>query len=112
MTDAGGRTTTVGAIATGTSLVRKGLVSSTEPGDGTRVRYELTERGRLAVIELRKLADTGAGGLNFTQHSIDRADLVVLVGHDGLVQWSSHRDREQCARMLEGIAEGIRRGTL
>ena len=50
--------------------------------------------------------------MEITQHQLDRTDLVVLVGHDGLVQWSSHRSREACADMLRGIAEAIEDGTL
>lgn len=50
--------------------------------------------------------------LGITQHSLDRSDLVVLVGHDGLVEWSSHRDRDQVVTMLRSIADGIENGTL
>lgn len=50
--------------------------------------------------------------LNITQHQLDRTDLVVLVGHDGLVEWSARREPEQVAKMLREIADGIEAGTL
>lgn len=50
--------------------------------------------------------------LPITQHQLDRTDLVVLVGHDGLVEWSSHRDRDDVVEMLHGIADAIEDGTL
>jgi hypothetical protein len=50
--------------------------------------------------------------MNITQHQLDRTDLVVLVGHEGLVEWSSHRDRDEVADMLRKIADGIEAGTL
>lgn len=50
--------------------------------------------------------------LTITQHLLDRTDLVVIVGHDGLVEWSSHRDRDEVVAMLHGIANGIEDGTL
>lgn len=50
--------------------------------------------------------------MNITQHQLDRADLVVIVGHDGLVEWSANRDREQVAAMLRDIADSIEDGTL
>jgi hypothetical protein len=60
---------------------------------------------------------TLAGGpteerMNITQHQLDRTDLVVLVGHERLVEWSSHRDRDEVADMLRKIADGIEAGTL
>ncbi|MCS7478742.1 hypothetical protein ACFFQW_13025 [Umezawaea endophytica] len=39
-----------------------------------------------------------SGGLAITQDHLDRTDLVVLVGHDGLVEWSSHRDHDAPTR--------------
>lgn len=50
--------------------------------------------------------------LNLTQDYLDRTDLVVLVGHDGLVEWSSHRDRDQVVAMLRSVADDIEEGTL
>ena len=50
--------------------------------------------------------------LTITQHLVDRTDLVVFVGHDGLVQWSSHRDRDDVVAMLRSIADAIENGTL
>jgi hypothetical protein len=50
--------------------------------------------------------------LTITQHLLDRTDLVVLVGHDGLVEWSSHCDRDEVVAMLRGIADNIESGTL
>src|SRR4051812_32825758 len=49
--------------------------------------------------------------LTITQHHVDRNDLVVLVGHDGLVEWSSHRDRDDVVEMLRNIADAIEDGT-
>ena len=50
--------------------------------------------------------------LNITQEHLDRTDLVVLVGHDGLVEWSASRSREQVVTMLREIADSIEAGTL
>lgn len=50
--------------------------------------------------------------LSITQQELDRTDLVVLVGRDGIVQWSAKRSREQVAAMLRDIADGIDDGTL
>ena len=50
--------------------------------------------------------------LNITQQELDRTDLVVLVGHDGIVQWSAKRDREQVAAILRSVADSIEDGTL
>ena len=50
--------------------------------------------------------------MDITQHQLDRTDLVVLVGHDGLVEWSAKRSREEVAAMLRGIADDIEDGTL
>jgi hypothetical protein len=50
--------------------------------------------------------------MDITQHQLDRSDLVVVVGHDGLVEWSAKRDREQVVNMLRGIADSIENGTL
>jgi hypothetical protein len=50
--------------------------------------------------------------LNITQQELDRTDLVVLVGGDGIVQWSANRSREQVAAMLHSIADSIKDGTL
>ncbi|MBE8524822.1 hypothetical protein ILP97_46340 [Amycolatopsis sp. H6(2020)] len=49
--------------------------------------------------------------LTITQHHVDRTDLVVLVGHDGLVEWSSHGDRDAVVEMLRSIADAIEDGT-
>jgi hypothetical protein len=51
-------------------------------------------------------------GVGITQEELDRTDLVVLVGRDGLVQWSSHRSREQVAKALRGIADAIEDGSM
>ena len=50
--------------------------------------------------------------MNITQQSLDRADLIVLVGHDGLVEWSAHRSRDAVAAVLRNIADGIENGTI
>ena len=50
--------------------------------------------------------------MNITQAELNRTDLVVLVGHDGIVQWSAKRDREQVATMLRDIADSIEDGSL
>lgn len=50
--------------------------------------------------------------MDITQHQLDRSDLCVVVGHDGLVEWSSNRTREQVVTMLRNIADGIEDGTL
>lgn len=47
-----------------------------------------------------------------TQDQLDRTDLVVLVGHDGLVEWSARRDRDQVVTMLRDIADAIENGSL
>jgi hypothetical protein len=49
--------------------------------------------------------------LTITQHHVDRTDLVVLVGHDRLVEWSS-RDSDDVVAMLHRIADAIEDGTL
>lgn len=55
---------------------------------------------------------TAPTGLGITQHQLDRSDLVVIVGHDGLVEWSAKRSREEVASMLHRIAESIEDGSL
>jgi hypothetical protein len=50
--------------------------------------------------------------LNITQQELHRTDLVVLVGRDGIVQWSASRSREQVVAMLRSIADSIEDGTL
>jgi hypothetical protein len=50
--------------------------------------------------------------LDISQHGLDRADLVVLVRHDGLVEWSAKRTRAEVVDMLRGIADEIEAGTL
>jgi hypothetical protein len=50
--------------------------------------------------------------LNITQQELDRTDLVVLVGGDGIVQWSAKGSREQVAAMLHASAGSIKDGTL
>jgi len=49
-----------------------------------------------------------------TQQQLDRTDLVVLVGDDGLVEWSAqeNRSREAVVAMLRTIADDIEKGTL
>lgn len=46
-------------------------------------------------------------GMDITQRLLDRADLVVIVGDDGLTQWSANRSREAVAEMLHNIADNI-----
>ena len=53
-----------------------------------------------------------AMALDISQHQLDRADLVVLVGHDGLVEWSASRSRGEVVTMLRGIADDIEDETL
>lgn len=55
---------------------------------------------------------TAPGGLGITQAQLDRSDLVVIVGHDGLVEWSAHRSREEVTDMLRSIADSIEDGSL
>jgi hypothetical protein len=50
--------------------------------------------------------------MDITQHQLNRADLVVIVGHDGLVEWSGNRSREEVATMLRNIADSIEDGSL
>jgi hypothetical protein len=50
--------------------------------------------------------------LDITQKQLDRTDLAVLVGQDGLVEWSARRDRDQVVEMLREIADDIEDGTL
>lgn len=50
--------------------------------------------------------------LDITQHQLDRTDLVVLVGHDGIVEWSSHRSRDEVVAMLRSLADSVEDGTL
>jgi hypothetical protein len=50
--------------------------------------------------------------MDITQHGLDRADLVVVVGHDGLVEWSARRSRQEVANMLRSIAASIEDKTL
>lgn len=47
-----------------------------------------------------------------TQQLLDRANLVVIVGGDGLVEWSAKRDRGAVATMLRDVADSIEDGTL
>lgn len=47
-----------------------------------------------------------------TQDYLDKADLVVVVGAEGLVEWSSHRERDAVVAMLRDIADGIEDGEL
>jgi len=56
--------------------------------------------------------DTEQTGMGITQHQLDRADLVVIVSHDGLVEWSANRSREAVADMLHRVADSIKDGTL
>lgn len=50
--------------------------------------------------------------MNITQQQLDRTDLIVLVGHEGLVEWSASRSRDDVVAMLRNIADGIENGTL
>lgn len=50
--------------------------------------------------------------MDISQNQLDRTDLVVLVGHDGLVEWSARRSRDEVAAMLRSIADDIEDGTL
>lgn len=50
--------------------------------------------------------------MDITQHQLEGTDLVVLVGHDGLVEWSAKRSREEVMAMLRSIADDIEDGTL
>jgi hypothetical protein len=50
--------------------------------------------------------------LDISQYQLDRTDLIVLVGHDGLVEWSSKRSRDEVVAMLRGIADDIEDETL
>jgi hypothetical protein len=50
--------------------------------------------------------------MDITPDKIDRADLVVFVDGDGLVEWSSHRSRDQVVQMLRTVATGIEEGSL
>lgn len=50
--------------------------------------------------------------MNITQHELDRAGLVVIVGDDGLFRWSSKRSREEVVDMLRGIADDIESGMI
>jgi hypothetical protein len=68
-----------------------------------------------ALNDLRRLGGPAAGTaveLRVTQAQLDRADLIVLAGHDGIVWRSARHDREQAARMLHDIADRIAGGTL
>jgi hypothetical protein len=50
--------------------------------------------------------------MDITQHQLDRSDLVVIVGADGLVEWSAKRPRPAVAAMLRDIADSIEDGSL
>ena len=50
--------------------------------------------------------------MNITQHQLDRTDLVMLAGHDGLAEWSANRSRDEVVAMLRSIADDIEDGTL
>ncbi|WP_410583918.1 hypothetical protein [Amycolatopsis sp. lyj-108] len=50
--------------------------------------------------------------MKITQQVLERTDLVVLVGGDGLVEWSSHRSRAEVVAMLRKVADGIEQETL
>lgn len=50
--------------------------------------------------------------MEFTKQEMVGADLVVLVDPEGLVKWSSHRDRDDVVDMLRGIADSIADGSL
>ena len=45
--------------------------------------------------------------LVITQHVLDRSALVLIVGEDGLLEWSSTRDAKSVARKLRRIAAAI-----
>lgn len=50
--------------------------------------------------------------MTLTQHTLDRAALVLVAGEDGLVEWSATKDRQQVADYLRAVADGIEDGTL
>jgi hypothetical protein len=50
--------------------------------------------------------------VNVTRHQLDRTDLVVLVGHDSLAEWSAKRSRGEVVAMLRRPAGDIEDGTL
>lgn len=50
--------------------------------------------------------------MSLTQHQLDRTDLVLVVGHDGLVEWSAKRRRDEVVAMLRSVADGIEDGSL
>ena len=53
------------------------------------------------------------GTMRITQERLDRTDLVVLVDHDGFVDFSAiGRDDGQVVRMLQDIAKALENGTL
>jgi hypothetical protein len=52
--------------------------------------------------------------LTITQAYLDKADLVVIVGHDGVVEYSHEdcRSKDDVADMLYGISKAIRKGEM
>jgi hypothetical protein len=51
--------------------------------------------------------------MNITQHQLDRADLVLIVGRDGLIEISwGDRTRDQVAQMLVDVAKGVKAGRI
>lgn len=51
--------------------------------------------------------------IEITQGLLDRTNLIVLVGHDGIIEWASKRwSREEVVTMLRDISNGIERGSL
>jgi hypothetical protein len=49
--------------------------------------------------------------LNITQAVLDRAALVVIVGEDGLYEWSATKGDAEVAECLRRIADEIEAGT-
>ena len=50
--------------------------------------------------------------MSLTQHQLDRSDLVLVVGCEGLVEWSANRGRDEVVAMLRSVADGIEEGSL
>lgn len=51
--------------------------------------------------------------MDITQQALDHADLVLIVGRDGLVEWSAgERTRTEIANMLYDCGAAIAEGSL
>ncbi len=46
--------------------------------------------------------------MELTTDTLDRADLIVIVGDDGLTEWTSKKSAEWSATALEALAADIR----